>query len=140
MSWLSDLEGAIHLEELMNPDKEIDLWRRAIFSATEIEVYMREGKRFGHSHVRKLAQELESFSREKPDILRADIYSRLLWPNWDDLEGKTTTDAYLQINLFAKDLRYFEELSRERQEKLRETCDKLSKLAHSNLYRLRLAA
>lgn len=123
-----------------------DLSLMASLSAIEIEVYMNKGTRFDQkSNVRELAEELEGFSREKPDMFRADLYSRFLWPSMDDFKTKTENDIYLQMNLFAKDLKYFEELSRDKQEELRENCTKLSRLAMAqgnpfNQYRIMLAA
>ena len=133
-----DLERAIGLAKMMNPDLSL----RASLSAIEIDSYMNgKGGRY-FTHTTKLSKELEDFSREEPDPLKSLMYANLLWPSWDDLKGKTTVDAYLQINLFAKELGCFEELDRDEQKVLLNNCIELSKLsrAHGNPYRMRLAA
>lgn len=129
---LDQLVGLGMLMDFLDTERSIYLWQRASFSADEMKFYMREGRIRSNSHVKKLAEYLDNVSKGKQEVMESVMYADLIWPGFDDMRGKTTSDVYLHINLLAKDLRCFEELSRERQEELMNTCSRLSQLAHPN--------
>jgi hypothetical protein len=136
----SSLETAIALHQFRNPSPS----QRASLAAIEIEISMREGRLGPHANVIALAKELEEFSRKEPDAfsLKGLTYANLFWPNYEDWRGKTAGELEVQINLFSKELRCFEELDEEKQRELINYCIRLSKLeqANDNSYRRRLVA
>ena len=94
-----------------------------------------------YQNINILSERLYSIVRDydpTPEWMMNDT----IWPNREDWKGKTVEDTKLQTWLFAKDLETLTELSRERQEELRDACLSLSRNAqrYSRPFILRLAA
>ena len=113
-------------QDMINPFDSIPL---SSLAAIEIELYLRKRKSGSNEYSKKLAQEIDRKMRDN-FIFSRDFFimESLLWPNYEDLQGKTTGDLEVQVNLFTKELRYFEELNREKQEELLGMCLRLSRL------------
>ena len=97
-------------------------------------------KEKNYFHIKELAKKLGEFLKKQSDPTDLVMLGEVVWPNIEDWEGKKNDDVYLQINLFAKDLAYFKEFPRERQEELRDVCVELSKksMYYSNPCRIGL--
>lgn len=111
-------------------------------SAIAIDSHTKErANKEDYSNVKELAKELDKFSKEKLDPRGLFMLAEVIWPDNKELLGKEDDDAYLQVNLLAKDLDYFRKFPRERQKELRDICVKLSKksMDYSDPYRIGLA-
>ena len=111
----------------------------ASLSAIAIDSHITEqANKKNYSNVRDLSKRLRMLSnKEELNPTGLLMFAKVIWPNDEDLKGKKDCDVYPQVNLLAKDLACFEELSREKQKELRNVCLELSKKSqyYSHLYK-----
>ena len=115
-----------------------DLAFLASGSAVAIEIYLNGDKSENHfsQNVEKLSEEVGRLSkRDGYDFGNILMLAEIIWPNRKDWKDGAVDGVYLQANLLAKELRCFNELSRERQIELRDVCLKVSNLASRNCRR-----
>ncbi|MEK6841648.1 MAG: hypothetical protein AABX91_00665 [Nanoarchaeota archaeon] len=82
----------------------------------------------GLNMVGYLSEEMDYVSKN-PSIENSAMLLRFIWPNQRDWKGRTTEDIYLHVNLLAKDLKYFKELPKRKQQELSGICLMLSEAA-----------
>ena len=105
-------------------------------AALDIECYLQGGEQSSSEYVNHLAEEVDRISKN-PSIDNSVMLTKLAWPNREDLKGKSIEEAYVWANLLAKDLKYFREFPREKQEELRDACMELSDLFYEDMYHTR---
>ncbi len=123
---------------------EYDLPLLASTAAIAIEFHLNSvGEKKYYDYVSKLAEKVDKFSKKEYDEFNMGVpLLESFWPDSKDWNGRVVDDIYLHANLLAKDLRCFTELSRERQEELRDVCIRISDRAAlaTHSYRFGLVA
>lgn len=106
-----------------------DLSSKAAIGINSHIIGQHRDRRF-YGYVKELAQEIEGASRRHLYSTEMDFLIKAIWPN-EKNRGNNIDQIYLEANLLSRVLYHFEELSRERQEELRDACLGLSKAAQS---------
>ena len=107
-----------------------DLARLASIAAIKIDLHLNNVVNLRYySSTEDLSERLESLSDKRYRFIDGMFFSEVFWPNVEDGKDKTMDDVYQRIEIFSKDLKNFKELSRDKQEGLRDACIRISMLA-----------
>jgi hypothetical protein len=122
------------------------IWDLAVLasnSAIEIDCHIiGRTKEENYTYTKKLSEEMYHTSRDHLDPTKLMILWDTIWPGEKDEMWRMVGDVYLHTNLFARDLACFTDLSKERQEGLKDTCIELSgqSMRYDDSYRRRFLA
>lgn len=105
-----------------------DLPTLAVYTAGAIEQHLNKYSISKEIHednqeaVERLSTKLQEATEEPLDLKLFCVISDMLWPMQEDKREKRKDDIILQTHLFAKELKNYQSLSRERQEELKDYC------------------
>ena len=112
-----------------------DLSLLASTSAIAISYYLNgRATQKGYDLLEKLSEEIDRLSKSKLSVSEELVLAEIIWPNHEDWVGKNREDVYLQANLLAKNLRYFDDSPIREQEKLRNVCLEISVISRNEMY------